>query len=193
MKPPNKPLGPFDEPLNFKGGPAEKPEPKRRTKFPWELSAKGSPYVKRICETFLTEMFDPSLKWASGNNSGYDFTSNGKTYSIRYSCLARDSKAWKCSFGRSIADSIMFFGFRDLANPTFEFCLDFPREKFRNRTHITINDDGYSIEGYSLHFAIDPEKLQKMLEVIAAIDDKDESRMIEFFPRLYLGRYYELD
>ena len=172
--------GPFDEPRIF-----GKSVPKRR-KYPWEHPDYDSPnFLKdNICGYYLTRVFDPSLEFSYGNKSGYDFKSNGKTYSIRFSCLAKDNTSWHFLFGQSKAKSILFFGFRDKVKPKLEFCLDLPMEKFRDRNRINIPDDEYCIKGYK-EFGIDPEKLRKMQEVLTAIENRDGSKMEEIFPNLY--------
>ncbi len=172
-----------NEPLNFSDE-SKTTKPERRTKYPWELLADPD-FVKKISKHFLVDMFDPSWEPVHGNNLGYEFKSNGKTYSLRSRCLGINNKSWTCAFGNSNADNILFFGFRDLAKPNLEFCLDIPREKFRDRNKINIsNDGGYHIKGY-LEFWIDSDKFQKMLDFMTVVYDQDVSKVEEFFPRYY--------
>jgi hypothetical protein len=155
------------------------------------IPGKGFEFGKKICSIYLVRIFDEASLKAHGNNSGCDFKSNGKTYSIRASCLTKDGRSWSCAFGRSTADSFLFFGFRDLTKLNLEFCLDIPADKFRNLNRITINDDGgYHLKGYN-EFSIDLEKLQKMQDVMAAIESKDIEKIKEHFPKLYDG-YHSL-
>lgn len=170
------PFDPFNEPINLVG------DSKRRPKFPWEIP--GGLELSEICRRYLVEIFDPSSKYAQGNNSGYDFSGNGKTYSVRSHCLSKNDRSWTFRFGKSKADSILFFAFKDLKKPTLEFCLDLPREKFRDRRGITIQDDGYHLKGYS-EFWIDQESLQKMRDFMAAVENRDGSKVEELLPTTY--------
>lgn len=166
----------FEEPFVF----VSRGEP-RRPKYPWEDS--NCLELRRICD-YLVEIFDASRKFVRGNNSGYDFKINEKTYSVRFHCLSKTDRSWTFKFGRSKAEHILFFGFRDPAKPILEFCLDLPREKFRDRKGITIQDDGYHLKGYS-EFWIDQDNLQKMRDLMSAIENQDESKVEELLPTTY--------
>ena len=167
---------PFDEPINLVG------HSERRPKYPWEYS--DGLELSEICKSYLVEIFDPSRIPAQGNNSGFDFKIKEKTYSVRYHCLSKTERSWTFGFGKSKADSFLFFGFRDPVKPTLEFCLDLPREKFRDSKGITIQDDGYHLKGYS-EFWIDQESLQKMRDLMSAIENRDGSKVEELLPTIY--------
>lgn len=183
---------PFEEPLNFNN--RSPTSLKRRTKYPFEL-LEDPDFVRKISRHFLVDLFNPSWESVRGNNRGFDFTSHGKTYSVRSSCLSRNIKSWTCSFFNSKADDLLFFGFRNLEKPALEFCLDIPRNRFRDRNKITISDDGgYHIQGYQ-EFRIDSDRYQKMLDFMTVVYDQDVPKIGEFFPRYYgkKARYYSFD
>lgn len=160
-------------------------KPNQRKKYPWE-DEDHDPLDFSNYGTgkfYITKLFDP-LAEMIGSKSSIDFESDGHTYSIRSSCLAKNSSTWKCAFGRCRADFILFLGFRNKIDPKLEFCLKIPLEKFKDRNTISISDDGYHIKGYQ-EFWIDPELFRRMDDYMEAIRCKDISKIEELFPELY--------
>ena len=175
----------WDGQVVIRGTPPAQP---RRPRRPWELPD----YIQRsrdflreyICEVYLIRAFDETVRHIHGYGRGYNFAcENGATFAVRASCLTPDSKAWVCNFGNTDADFILFFGFRDRVNPSLEFCLVLPLSRFRDRTRITILDDGFHIKGYQ-EFWVDGEIFAKMQEVMNAIRRQDSTKLKRYEPRL---------
>ncbi len=175
----------WDGQVVVRGTPPARP---RRPKWPWEQpdNIQRSRHFLReyICEVYLVRAFDETVRHIHGYGRGYNFScENGATFAIRASCLTPDSKAWVCNFGNTDADFILFFGFRDRVNPSLEFCLVLPLAQFRDRTRITILDDGFHIKGYR-EFWVDDEIFAKMQEVMDAIHSQDSTKLERYEPRL---------
>ena len=171
---------PFSAHLNFGDR-----KPHKRT-VPWELPKeiqdRSNFFRDFICSGYLAKLFCPSQKYAWPSNIGFDFTRNedNRSFSVKYSCLAKGMNAWSIDIQRVRADSILYFGFRDKVRPMLEFCLDIPAEKFKDRNRISISDDDYHIKGYK-EFWIDSDTFSKMQEVMNAINDQDSAKLEKYF------------
>ena len=164
------------------------PTPARRPHWPWEQPdhiQRASDFLREhICEVYLVRAFDETIRYIRGYRQGYNLLcSDGRTFAVRASCLTPSSRSWVCNFGNTDADFILFFGFRDRENPSLEFCLAVPLEQFRDRTRITIIDDGYHIKGYK-EFWVNDDKFARMQEVMDAIQNQDSSILERYQPHL---------
>jgi hypothetical protein len=136
-----------------------------------------------ICEDYLVRVFDETARYIRRYGIGFNFVREDEgTFVVRASCLAPTNRSWVCNFGNTEADFILFFGFRDRENPSLEFCLVLPLERFRDRDRITILDDGYHIKGYR-EFWISDEKLAEMQTVMDAIRRQDSAALEGHMPR----------
>ena len=163
------------------------PAPSIRPHWPWEqpdLVQRSSDFLRGyICEAYLVRAFDETMRYVHGYGLGYNFISdNEATFAVRASCITPTTRSWKCNFGRIDADFILFFGFRDRADPRLEFCLNIPMRRFEDRTGITILDDGYHIKGYK-EFWVDEEIFAKMQAVMDAIKSHDSTVLEQYEPR----------
>jgi len=175
----------WDGQVVVRGTPPAQP---RRPRWPWEQPEsiqRSRDFLREyICEVYLIRAFDETVRHIHGYGRGYNFAcENGATFAVRASCLTPDSKAWVCNFGNTDADFILFFGFRDRVNPSLEFCLVLPLARFRDRTRITILDDGFHIKGYK-EFWVDDAIFAKMQEVMNAIRRQDSTKLERYEPRL---------
>lgn len=158
----------------------------RRPQWPWEqpdrIQRSRDFLREHICEVYLVRVFDAAAKYVHGYKRGYNLLrEDGTTFAVRASCLTPTSRSWICNFGRTEADFILFFGFKSQENPSLEFCLVLPLERFRDRDRITILDDGYHIKGYR-EFWVDDEKLAEMQVVMDAISNRDSTRIERYLP-----------
>lgn len=145
--------------------------------WPWEHPEsirRSKEFLKdKICENYLVREFTEIIKCFK-NKQNYNFVcKDNTTFVVRTSCLGPTNSTWICNFGTADSDFVLFFGFRNRANPVLEFCLCIPLNEFSGKERITILDDGYHIKGYS-EFSVPNNVLYNMQDTVIAINNQDK-------------------
>ena len=171
--------------------------------WPWEFDdyyQKQPKFLKdEIIERYLVNVFDPDdVRFVQGYGKGYDFVlhddewgSYEPKYAIRVSRLTDGNRYWTAKLEPTAAEYILFFGFRSVNKRwgDLEFCLRLPmKEDFKDRNKITIPDDTIVLQGYA-RYSVDSQTLEKMKDVINAINNHDSKRLEEYLPERIRERY----
>jgi hypothetical protein len=108
--------------------------------------------------------------------------------------LTANNKSWTAKLEPTAADYILFFGFRSVGKigGDLEFCLKLPMAgDFKDKNKITIPDDPVVLRGYA-QYSVEPEILEKMKEVMNAINNHDSSNLVEYLPEhIRMGYTFE--